>query len=81
MPSESNLQSLGLYYHCIPLIKKANIVCANALSIDWNDMISAEKCSFVMGNLPFVGSTYQSKVQKSDCSEVFKSMMGAGVLD
>ena len=75
------VQSLGLYYHRIPLVKKANIVCANALRIDWNDVIPAEKCSFVMGNPPFVGSTYQSKEQKSDCAEVFKGMKGAGVLD
>jgi hypothetical protein len=77
----TKVQSLGLYYHRIPLVKKANIVCANALRIDWNDVIPAEKCSFVMGNPPFVGSTYQSKEQKSDCAEVFKGMNGAGVLD
>ncbi len=78
---DTKVQSLGLYYHRIPLVKKANIVCANALRIDWNDVIPAEKCRFVMGNPPFVGSTYQSKEQKSDCAEVFKGMKGAGVLD
>ena len=77
----TKVQSLGLYYHRIPLVKKANIVCANALRIDWNDVIPAEKCRFVMGNPPFVGSTYQSKEQKSDCAKVFKGMKSAGVLD
>ena len=33
------VQSLGLYYHRIPLVKKANIVCANALRIDWLEML------------------------------------------
>ncbi len=75
------VQSLGLYYHRIPLIKKANIVCANALRIDWNDVIPAEKCSFVMGNPPFVGYSYQSKAQKEDLALVFQGMSGAGVLD
>jgi len=75
------VQSLGLYYHRIPLIKKANIVCANALRIDWNDVIPAEKCSFIMGNPPFVGYSYQTKDQKADLAAVFKGMKGAGVLD
>ncbi|MEI6335250.1 MAG: DNA methyltransferase [Methylococcaceae bacterium] len=77
----TKVQSLGLYYHRIPLVKKANIVCANALRIDWNDVIPAEKCSFVMGNPPFVGSSYQTKDQKADLAIVFKGMNGAGVLD
>jgi hypothetical protein len=77
----TKVQSLGLYYHRIPLVKKANIVCANALQIDWNEVLPAEKCSFVMGNPPFVGYSYQSKDQKSDLATVFKGMNGAGVLD
>jgi hypothetical protein len=75
------VQSLGLYYNRIPLKKKANIVCANALRIDWVDVIAPEQCSYVMGNPPFVGSTYQTKDQKADCAKVFKGMNGAGVLD
>ena len=62
------VQSLGLYYHRIPLTKKANIVCANALRIDWADVIAPQQCSFIMGNPPFVGSTYQTKDQKADCA-------------
>ncbi|MEI6267507.1 MAG: DNA methyltransferase [Methylococcaceae bacterium] len=77
----TKVQSLGLYYHRIPLVKKANIVCANALRIDWNDVLPAEKCSFVMGNPPFVGYSYQSKEQKADLTIVFKGMNGPGVLD
>ena len=75
------VKSLGLYYHRLPLKKKANIVCANALKIDWADVIAPEQCSYIMGNPPFVGSTYQTKEQKTDCAEVFKGMEGAGVLD
>ncbi len=77
----TKVQSLGLYYHRIPLVKKANIVCANALRIDWNEVIPAEQCSFIMGNPPFVGYSYQSKDQKADLATVFKGMKGAGVLD
>ncbi|MGZ8160557.1 MAG: class I SAM-dependent DNA methyltransferase, partial [Methylobacter sp.] len=75
------VQHFGLYYKRIPLIKKANIVCANALALDWADVLAPEQCSFVMGNPPFVGSTYQTKEQKADLAAVFKGMKGAGVLD
>jgi hypothetical protein len=61
--------------------KKANIVCANALALDWADVLPPEQCSFVMGNSPFVGYSYQTRDQKADLAEVFKGMNGAGVLD
>jgi hypothetical protein len=75
------VQHFGLYYKRIPLVKKANIVCANALRVDWADVLPPEQWSFVMGNPPFVGYSYQTKEQKADLAEVFKGMNGAGVLD
>ena len=75
------VQHFGLYYKRIPLVKKANIVCANALRLDWEDVLPPEQCSFVMGNPPFVGYSYQTREQKADLAEVFKGMNGAGVLD
>jgi type II restriction/modification system DNA methylase subunit YeeA len=71
----------GKPYLRLPLKHCANIVCANALRIDWNEVLPAEQCSFVMGNPPFVGYSYQSKDQKTDLANVFKGMNGAGVLD
>ncbi|MDQ7089738.1 MAG: hypothetical protein Q9M50_03725 [Methylococcales bacterium] len=75
------VQELGNYFNRIPLIKKANIVHANALQLDWETVIAPEKCSFIMGNPPFVGYSYQTKEQKLDLALVFKGMKGAGVLD
>ncbi|MDP3838276.1 MAG: hypothetical protein Q8Q54_05070, partial [Methylococcales bacterium] len=75
------VQELGLYYNRIPLKKKANIVCANALRLDWEDVIKPSECSFIMGNPPFVGYSYQTKDQKADLALVFHGMKGAGVLD
>ena len=75
------VQHFGLYYKRIPLVKKANIVCANALRIDWADVLPPEQCSFVMGNPPFVGRQYQTNEQKADLALVFHGMSGAGVLD
>ena len=75
------VQVLGNYYNRIPLVKKANIVCANALRLDWQSVIHPKQCSFIMGNPPFVGYSYQSKDQKSDLALVFQGMNGSGVLD
>ena len=60
------VQHFGLYYKRIPLVKKANIVCANALALDWAEVLQPEQCSFVMGNPPFVGRQYQNGEQTAD---------------
>ncbi|MEY4768570.1 MAG: putative adenine-specific methylase [Pseudomonadota bacterium] len=75
------VQELGLYYTRIPLLKKANIVCANALRIDWESIINPKACHFIMGNPPFVGYSYQTKTQKEDLHLVFQNINGTGVLD
>lgn len=75
------VQSLGLYYHRIPLTKKANIVCANALRIDWAEVIKPERCSFIMGNPPFVGKKEQTPLQKADIEPLLAGIKGAGILD
>jgi type I restriction-modification system DNA methylase subunit len=74
-------KAFGNYFNRIPLVKKANIINANALQIDWQDVIKPKECSFIMGNPPFVGYSYQTKAQKDDLALVFQDMNGAGVLD
>lgn len=72
---------IGLPRPTIPLGKMPNIVCANALTTAWNDILPPEKCSYVVGNPPFVGYTYQNASQKADLATVCKDIPGAGVLD
>ena len=57
----------------LPLETYDNIVEENALRINWNDVISNNKCSYIMGNPPFVGSKYSDKEQKSDMDYVFEN--------
>lgn len=75
------VQQLGTYYHRIPLIKKANIVHANALQLDWQTVINPKECSYIMGNPPFIGKKEQSVQQKNDIQLLSSSIKGAGVLD
>ncbi|MBR4358987.1 MAG: class I SAM-dependent DNA methyltransferase [Butyrivibrio sp.] len=66
----------------LPLKSFTNIKEGNALRIDWNDVIPANKCNYIMGNPPFVGKKYQSKEQKDDMKNLFGSKFnGLGNLD
>ena len=54
-----------------PIRDNVNIVNANALRIDWNDVIPADKLHYIIGNPPFVGKKYQTAGQKEDMKVVF----------
>lgn len=70
----------------LPLTTNANIVEANALRIDWNDVVLAEKLNYIMGNPPFVGYSLQTKSQKADILSIYvdengKPYKAAGKID
>ena len=50
----------------LPLKSYANITEANALRLNWEDVVPKGKLNYIMGNPPFVGYTYQSATQKAD---------------
>lgn len=55
----------------IPLIKSANIVHGNALCLDWNATISANSCSYILGNPPFIGHQWRTAQQAEDMSTIW----------
>lgn len=60
-------------FNFLPLKSNSNIHEGNALRIDWNDVLPAEKCSYICGNPPFVGYSFQTESQKNDleqCSRI-----------
>ena len=71
----------GAYYARIPLVSTAHIRHGNALRTDWNDVLPAERCSYLLGNPPFVGKSNQSPEQKADVEPIFAPLKGGGVLD
>jgi len=74
-------EAFGLYFARLPLKKSPHIKCANALRLDWNEVLPASKCSYVLGNPPFVGKKARGKVQQEDMEMVFGNNNGEGVLD
>ena len=71
----------GLYFARIPLKSTPHIQNANALRLDWNDVLPAQRCSYVLGNPPFLGKQYQTPDQKADVAPIYQAVEGGGVLD
>jgi hypothetical protein len=81
-------ETFGEYFVRLPLRKSPNIVCGNALRIDWHSLIEPipwekgePKFNYIFGNPPFLGKHLQNAVQKSDMDLVFSGVKGSGVLD
>lgn len=55
----------------IPLKHSATIICANALTTPWEDIIKPEKLNYIMGNPPFAGTSTTSTQQKKEIDYVF----------
>ena len=53
----------------------------NALRIEWEDVLPAERCSYVLGNPPFVGAKFMNDSQRSDAQIVFAGIENSGLLD
>ena len=74
-------EEFGLYFARIPLKTSPHIVHGNALTLDWEAVLPVQRCSYVLGNPPFVGKKEQSPQQKADFEPVMGHIKGFGVLD
>ncbi|MGL6225341.1 MAG: DNA methyltransferase [Thermoguttaceae bacterium] len=84
MDHQMNLEAsvrFGNYFVRLPLQKSAKIVHGNALRMDWTEVLPKEKCSYILGNPPFVGGKYQNSEQKEDLQFVFGKIPSSGLLD
>ncbi len=65
----------------IPLKDSAHIRHGDALEVDWNDVIPAGKCHYIMGNPPFVGAKFQSEYQRAQVRRIANLGGSGGTLD
>lgn len=65
----------------IPLKKSPHILHADALETDWSKLLPPEKCSFVFGNPPFIGSKYQTDAQRAQIRRIAALGKSGGTLD
>lgn len=60
----------------LPLKTNAYIHEGNALQMNWKEIVSKEKLSYIMGNPPFVGFSMRNKEQKKDMLSIFVDEKG-----
>jgi hypothetical protein len=74
-------EDFGKPYARIPLVTAPGIHHADALELDWNTVLPAERCSFVFGNPPFVGAKYQTEAQRAQVRRLAALPGSGGTLD
>ena len=65
----------------IPLKTSATIVCTNALTTDWNTILPASECSYIIGNPPYGGTANTSDEQKQWLKNVYPPKYKLGAAD
>ncbi len=73
--------AFGQYYPRIPLKKAPTIVHGDALELDWANILPPERCSYVLGNPPFIGAKFQSENQRKQVRELANLGKSGGTLD
>ena len=68
----------GETYVRIPLEKPPHLVCADALEIDWADVLDPAGCSFVLGNPPFGGFVQRCASQQDRTGDVLAQLGATG---
>jgi hypothetical protein len=79
-------EQFGTYYLRLPLTQSATIAHGNALRIAWESIVPKEELSYILGNPPFVGYSFQSAEQKYDIRSAYldadgKPLKTAGKID
>lgn len=84
MDHQMNMQlseAFGVYYARIPLKASAHIHHANALHLEWAQVIQPERLSYILGNPPFIGHQWRNAEQMKDMDMVWTDSARAGRLD
>ena len=71
----------GRSYARIPIEKSPRIRCADALEVDWADVLPPGECTSVFGNPPFGGAKYQTPAQRAQVRRVAALGGSGGTLD
>jgi len=74
-------EEFGDYFVRLPLKKSPHIRHGNALTLDWNEVLPTEQCSYVLGNPPFIGKHLLTKEQDDERQFIWEGISGTGFLD
>ncbi len=79
--NQATAERFGTTRPTTPIVYSPHITEGNALQVDWQEVLSANDCDFVMGNPPFIGKSNQSKQQSQDMAVVAGVIKGYKSLD
>jgi type I restriction-modification system DNA methylase subunit len=65
----------------IPLENHPNIVNADALEVDWNEIIPSSECSYILGNPPYGGAKTITVKQRDQIKKIANLGKSGGTLD
>ncbi|MDI9408765.1 MAG: N-6 DNA methylase [Candidatus Pacebacteria bacterium] len=68
-------------YSRIPITSSPNIIQDDALELDWESVLPAAECSYIIGNPPFVGAKMQSPKQRQQLRRIADLGGNGGTLD
>jgi hypothetical protein len=71
----------GQYFARLPLKKSAKIVHGDALEVNWEEVVTKNELSCIIGNPPFIGSKIMNQFQRNQIVREFDNIQGSGVLD
>lgn len=74
-------EDFGQAYARFPLVAAPGIRHGDALETEWNDVLPAGRCSYVLGNPPFVGAKHQSAKQRAQVRTLARLGGSGGTLD
>lgn len=70
---------LSLEDNDFPIKENPQIICGNALTMDWGQVLPPAQCSYLLGNPPFIGYSRLDSAQKQERLMIFGK--NGGVLD
>lgn len=71
----------GQYFVRLPLKKAAKIFHGDALETEWENVVSKNELSYIIGNPPFIGSNIMKQNQRDQIVKLFDNSTGGGTLD
>ena len=69
----------GTYVARFPITTEANVHVGNAIRLDWDEVLPASRCSYLLGNPPFHGMAWMSTEQQEDNRLAFADLPVKGL--
>ena len=63
--------AFGQNFARIPLEAAPHVHCGDALELDWAEVLNPKDCSYILGNPPFIGHQWRTKIQQGQMHKIW----------